>query len=102
MSNYLYIPILNPVHFVEIAPVESAQYLSRSMDDYVFSKTLQAWEEKMGYCQKVQKSDTTYLQFLSNFSPIQVDVINAAGRLFLTQNATQKLQNKFQPGYYAF
>lgn len=100
--NTIYIPLLNPVNFYELTPVELPQYLTKHMEDYRYAETVFNWEHPACYCQKIQRSDVTYLQFISNFSQIEIQVIDGDGAVYLSQNATQKLQNKFMPGAYAY
>jgi|ERR1051326_2242735 hypothetical protein len=103
MSNEIHIPKLNPVSFRAITPDIPAQYLSHHFDDYHFVDTLQPWEQPVCYCQKVQKSDPPlYLQFISNFDPIPVEVINVYGQVVLSQNAVQVLADKHNPGFYCY
>lgn len=104
MSNFLYIPYSNSVRFYELSPVELPQYLSRDFYDYphLTQNADKPWLNQVIYKQKWQTSDTTYLQFESNFAPIQVQMINCQGDVLLTQNATQKRVNKYMPGYYVY
>jgi hypothetical protein len=102
MSNYLYIPLMNPVNFYEVDPVELPQYLSRNFDDYAYRYTVKPWEEPVSYCQKFQKSDIINLQFISNFDPISVSIITEHDQTLTTQAANPVRQDKFRPGYFAY
>jgi hypothetical protein len=103
MANTIYIPLLNPVNFYPLVIDQLPQYLTRHMEDYRYAETIQPWEYPVPYYQKVQTTDVTNLQFLSNFSQIQFEVIDEDGNVHLApSNATQKLQNKYMPGHYAY
>lgn len=102
MTNELILPLLNPVSFYEINPVELPQYLSHPFEDYPYRYTVKDWEEPVGYCQKYQKSDIINLQFISNFDPVSVAVIDVYDQVLISVNALQKLQNKYSPGSYAY
>ena len=102
MANIIYIPILNPIKFVEIDPVQLPQYLTKHIDDYWASEQLQDYETVVSVKQKYQTSDTIYLQFESNFAAIQMAVINCDQTVLLTQSATQVRANIYMPGYYVY
>jgi hypothetical protein len=102
MANILYIPMLNPVRFVELDPVELPQYLTKHFDDYWASEQLQSFETVVNFKQKYQTTDTIYLQFESNFASIQMSVIDCAQNVLLTQAATQVRANLYLPGYYVY
>lgn len=122
MSNILYIPRINPVTFYEIMedgtvpglpfelpfdllvaqPAQPDKYLTKHYDDFAYRFTLQPWEEKVCYCQKMMKVDFTPLQFISNYDPIQVDLLDTDGRVIDSVGAVQKRQNKSMPTYYAY
>jgi hypothetical protein len=100
--NNLYIPDLNPVKFVELNPVQVPQYLSRHLEDWRFQDLQYKWNSTARYAQKWMTSDTTYLQFESNFDPISIDICNADDYVVATVNALQKRANKYLPGYYVY
>lgn len=102
MSNYIYIPILNPVHFRQIEPVQLPQYNSRQYGEYHFVDTIQPWEAPVRYAQKVQRTDILYFQFISNFDPIHLQVVDCRGTVKIEVTCIQKLQNIKMPGYYAY
>lgn len=102
MANIIYFPLLNPIKFVELDPVQLPQYLTRHFDDYWASEQLQSYETVINIKQKYQTSDTIYLQFESNFASIQMQVINCDQTVLLTQAATQVRANKYLPGYYIY
>lgn len=102
MANIIYIPLLNPVKFVELDPVQLPQYLTKHFDDYWASEQLQSYETIINLKQKYQTSDTIYLQFESNFASIQLSVIDCGQNVLLTQAATQVRANKYMAGYYVY
>lgn len=102
MGNVINIPLLNPVRFVELDPVELPQYLTKHFDDYWFKEQLQPFETVVEFKQKYQTSDTIYLQFEANFASIQMQVIDCEQTVLLSQAATQVRANKYLPGYYVY
>lgn len=102
MANIIYIPLLNPVKFVELDPVQLPQYLTKHFDDYWASEQLQGYETIVKVKQKYQTSDTIYIQFESNFASIQMQVIDCDQTVLLTQAATQVRANKYLAGYYVY
>lgn len=102
MANVIYFPLLNPVRFVELDPVQLPQYLTKHFDDYWASEQLQSFETVVNFKQKFQTNDTIYLQFESNFASIQMSVIDCDQNVLLTQAATQVRANKYLAGYYVY
>lgn len=102
MANIIYIPLLNPIKFVELDPVQLPQYLTKHFDDYWLSEQLQDYETIISFKKKYQTSDTIYLQFESNFASIQMQVIDCEQTVLLTQAATQVRANKYMAGYYVY
>lgn len=102
MANIIYIPLLNPIKFVELDPVQLPQYLTKHFDDFWASEQLQSYETVINVTQKYQTSDTIYLQFESNFASIQMSVIDCDQTALLTQAATQVRANKYLAGYYVY
>lgn len=102
MANRADIPLLNPIRFVELDPVELPQFNTKHFDDYWFSEQLESFETVVEFKQKYQTSDTIYLQFEANFASIQMQVIDCEQTVLLTQSATQVRANKYLPGYYVY
>lgn len=104
MANQIEIPDLNPIEFYEMTPAEVPQYISKPYGKYPFlvQNRNRKWLNQVGYKQKWQTSDVTYLQFTSNFEPIQVDVIDCYNISRITQNSLQIRANKYMPGYYLY
>lgn len=91
-----------PLHFVELNPADAPKYRSKRIDNYLFAQTIRKWNQKVIYRQKWQTTDVIYLQFESNFDPIDVNLINCAGITVETIAAIQKRVNKYEPGLYVY
>jgi hypothetical protein len=102
MANQIYIPYANPVNFYEVAPADIPQYLSRNMDDYLFSNQIRNDQTRVDYNQKWTIHDAIPLQFETNFDPIQIDVIDCSGHIYFSVTAVRRSQNKYLTGYYAY
>lgn len=101
-DNTIYVPLINPMKFVNVARTNLAQYFTKQFDQYLFYEQLYDFEEKVNYFQRIFKGDTISLQFSSNFSPIQIDVINKYGNSVLTFVALQVRRNTYDPDYYIY
>ncbi len=102
MANQILFPFLLPVRFYKLTEALLPQYLTRHFDDFVDAAQRQEWETQVFYNQKWQTSDTIKLQFESNFSAIQVDLITCDETVIIPQAATPVRANLYQPGYYVF
>lgn len=102
MSNQIYTPKLNPVRFYDINPTELPQYLSKQFGYYPFYDTQKPWNTKTRYFQKWQTSDSFSMQFESNFDPIEIQVVDCHGGVYLTHNATQVRAHKYMAGFYVY
>jgi hypothetical protein len=102
MANQIYISYANPVNFYEVTPADIPQYLSRAMDDYLFTNRIRTDQTELSYKQKWTVHDAIPLQFETNFDPIQIDVIDCTGHVYFSVNAVKRSQNKNIPGYYAY
>lgn len=102
MANQLYIPDSNPCRFYEYSPIEFDQYLTRWFDSYRFTEQLLPWQEPSRYSQKWQTSDVVRFQLHSDFSPLQIDLINQYGQSVATFVADLSLPNKYIAGLYAY
>ena len=102
MGNQLFYSKLNPVSLYEVSPLQQPQYMSRYSDDYRFIDTLRGYQTKTSYCQKWTTKDVIKLQFTTNFSPVQVQLVNCSDIAIITHNAIQKRANKFQTGFFIY
>lgn len=103
MANTCYIPSLNPIRFYEANPVQFNQYLTRHFEDYPFNQQILPWQDPVIYSQKWQNSDIIYLQFQSNFQPLQIDVINTeSGLSVISLVANKQIPNIYNAGFFAY
>lgn len=102
MSNQIYFPDLNPIKFVSMNPAAVPQYVSKHLEDWRFQDLQYKWNSKTRYAQKWSTADTTYLQFESNYDPINVDIVDKYNVVRGTVVALQKRVNKYRPGWYAY
>lgn len=70
MANKLIRSFINPLQLFDPAPYEDPRYLSKDFIDYDFPDTILPWEQRVGYCQKWQKSDTIFDQLQTNVGPV--------------------------------
>jgi hypothetical protein len=101
-SNVLYYSSLNPLPLYEVNKVQQAQYMSRYSDDYRFGDSLSSFMTPVDYYQKWTTSDAIVFQFTSNFSTIQVQLMDCNDNPVIIQSAIQKGANKFEPGFYLY
>lgn len=102
MSNALYISELNPCRFYEVDQAAEPAYLSKHFDEVPFRDQRKPWNSAPPYFQKWQTTDTIRFQFTSNYSPINIQLIDKYGIARYTQGMWQVLGNKYEPGYYIF
>lgn len=104
MDNILYIPFLNGIKFVDIAPLNIPAYLTKHFDDYLLHEQndQKEWTTDTPYYQKWQTSDILPLQIESNYDPIQIDLIDADNNIIATEIFANVLSNSQQPGFYVF
>lgn len=90
----LFIPLLNPIKYHEVTPVQLPQYLSKSIEKYPFIETIEEWEQEVDYPQLWQKTDAITQQLLSGYGPVNMQIIDADNVVKIATNFTQRLQNK--------
>lgn len=78
-SNILDISNLNPVKFRERGYTNPLPYNWHFQEDWNFAETIPSFFEKKKYYQPWQQNDIIYLQFLSNYSPLQINVWDCQG-----------------------
>lgn len=101
----LYIPILNPLQFVDVNPTQDTTlYATRHIDDFLFSDQIYKFQNKIPFFQQWVSGDIIKLQFESDFSPIQLDMEDLYGRIITGKSAvaTQVRANKYIPGLYVY
>lgn len=101
-ENTIYVPIINPVKFVNIARANLQQYYTKQFDLFLYAEQIYNFQEKVSYFQKIFQGDQISLQFSSNLSPVQVDVINSDGNAVLPFTALQVRRNTYDPDYYIY
>lgn len=101
-DNFLYIPYINPIKFIDSAYAPAAPYNSKHFDDYLFAQRLYEWQTPADFKQVWQKTDIIRLQFESTFDPIVVDILDSDGNAAITQIALIGLPNKFLANTYSF
>jgi hypothetical protein len=70
MANTLIYPFINPLQLFDPSQIEDDRYLSKDFIDYDFPDTILPWEERIGYCQPWQLSDTFTMQLQTNVGPV--------------------------------
>lgn len=98
MASQLEIPILNPLKFVAVNPIQPARYFTKFSDDYLFEDTIYDWQENVHRYQPWQIGDVIPLQLTSNFEPLLIEIQDPYGNTNLGQNFTKKRANKYAPG----
>lgn len=104
-NNIIFIPLLNPLKFVEVDYENIPAYLTKHLDDFLFVEQISdlPWMQQTCYAQPWQTSDTIKLQFESNFSPLNVSLVNKDGiQVGSTLVATNKAANRYEAGMYVF
>lgn len=100
MANYAYISPLNPVKFVELDPTLIPQYVSKHMDDFLFSDTIRNYEQTVNYFQVWLTVDAIRLQIKTNYTPVVLKLKKCDGAEVYSQNFDNKQQDEDRPGTY--
>lgn len=100
--NQLYISYHNSVKFYRYATGQPVKYQTKHYGQYQYRETIHSWETNKKYFQKWQNNDTINIQFLSNFDPIVINIIDKWGNKLASYEGVKKLQDEFQPGRYAY
>jgi len=101
-DNFIYIPELNPVNFFEVGRAVHPKYFTKHFEQFPFPERGYPWQEPAEYCQVWQTSDIIRFQFISNFDPIIVQLVDEYGNVVIDLPTLIGLPNKFMPGYFAF
>lgn len=104
MSN-LYIPILNPLQFVDVTPTQDLSlYATKHIDDFLYEEQIYKFQNKIPFLQQWVSGDIIKLQFESDYAPIQLDMVDQYGRIITGKSAvaTQVRANKYLPGMYVY
>jgi hypothetical protein len=100
----LIIPHLNPVKFHKLEPTETAQYLTKHMDEWNFGNTVPSYQVRQVYAQPFQTSDKITLQFQSNFDEADhaLELINCNERVFATLTLTKGAESESEAGLFLY
>lgn len=101
----LYIPILNPLQFVDVVPTQDTDlYATRHIDDFLFEEQIYDFQNKIPFLQQWVAGDIIKLQFESDYAPINLDMTDQYGRIITgkSASATQVRANKYLPGMYVY
>lgn len=99
-TNRIYVPHLNPVKYFKVSPDQLPQYLSRHMDDWQFRNTIREFEQEVEFFQPWGQEDSFRQQFISNFSPLTLRILNCHGQLMYEQELETRQQHFQLAGYY--
>jgi hypothetical protein len=91
-TNQSYIPDLNPVRLVPVGTPELPSF----RNDW-FVNQIKPYEQRTNYYQKWVAGSIMYLQFTSNFSPVQIDIIDCRGNLIQTHIPQAITTSYFNP-----
>jgi hypothetical protein len=103
MANRIYIPIINPLKFVDAARANLPQYFTKQLDDYFFRERILEFEQfangKPIWC----TNDILSMQYSANYSPIQFSFINNSdGSVFLTFTTSSNIRNTYEPDFWLY
>lgn len=103
MDNYLLIPELNPLFFVDKDRSILPQYHTKFSDQFLDEESRKKWQGYGRYFQKWQTNDIIELQFMSNVAPITINLYNCKGlRARAPLIFTQKQRNRFIPEVFIY
>ena len=102
MSNQVIISKLNPVKFTKVGFTQSAAYNNPHFDDQQYNANIpEFWEQKY-YVQKWQTTDAIRLQFISNYSPLQIDIVDCNEVVITSVVMTKKAADENNAGYFIY
>ncbi len=100
MANQIIFPYLSPVKFTKMTPEAIPQYVSKFIDDYRFKDTIRDFEQPVCFMQKWLMDDAVRLQFISNYAPLTLKLMDENGLMVHSQVFETMQQDAFRPGYY--
>lgn len=92
-NNIVDIPFLNPIRLV---PVGST---AKNFDSDWYYNQIKSFEQQIRYYQKWVYGDVIYLQVLSNFAPVAIELLDCSGRSLNTFSFSVKPTSLINPGY---
>jgi hypothetical protein len=72
------------------------------MNDYFFNTTQPKWVNQADYWQPFQTSDAIKLQFIANYSAIQVDLVDLNLNIVTSFSSLNSYANRYLAGYFAY
>lgn len=100
MANILIQPYINPARFVKLTPIQIPQYVSKFLDDWLASEIIHDYEQRKCYVQKWLNDDSIRLQFISNYGPLTLRLMDRQGVEIYSTPFETRQQDFFRPGYY--
>lgn len=99
MANLFFQSKINPTKFSIMNFVDIPQYVSRFIDKYLYSDTIETHEEQQNFCQPWLSVDPVRNQFSSNYGPITLNVWNARNEFEFSQDIEPALPDLDRPGF---
>lgn len=100
MANSAYISKINPCHYTEMDPVLIPQYISKHMDDWMFSETIRPHQQPVEYYHTWLTVDSIREQIKTNYTPVILKLKRCDGSEVYSQNFDTKQQDADRPGTY--
>ena len=100
MANRIYIPVINPLLFVDKDKVNDDRYYTKYMDEYLFSMRQIPGLQEVSFRQPFSPDDIITLYVETNYTPVQADVLNEYGNSVGSFNFNVLRQNMDNPGFY--
>jgi hypothetical protein len=85
---------------VEMNPVVIPQWISKHMDDWMFSETIRDYQQKTNYYHRWLLDDAIRQQIKTNYTPVVLKLKKCDGTEVYSQNFDTKQQDADRPGTY--
>lgn len=102
MQYSIFIPTINPLHFIQDGFSPLPQYNSKHIEDYQMEDAIRSWEQTVQWFQPWQKTDRIRLQLHSQLGPVNYEIINRYDDVVFTGNLQQIAQSFFDPSLYVY
>jgi hypothetical protein len=102
MANRIRFPFLNPVPLYDMSPAVVPQYNSRHIDAHPYFETIESWQAARPFQMPWQVNDSIRLQFMSDYGPIKLRLVDGYERTVVIQAAVQRLRSAFEPDFYVY
>ncbi len=102
MSSQVLISKLNPVKFTKVGFMQAAAYNTIHFDDGEYNETIPYWWQQKGYAQKWQTTDAIRLQFISNYTPLELKLVGVYDRVQQTVVMAKKAADENNAGYFIY